>query len=114
MTEKQARKIVNAIFANKVALHYNEELSKAGIFKHATKNKLSGVIKELMKYERDFDAIQGQKEDATDDVFDSFFAMIDKMTEIPFQEANNITLILEAYQKSPSSIEGITRKILNK
>ena len=86
-----------------------------GFFKHSLKSSANNFITQLQNVERkQFDSFHNELEESTNHIYnimDDFFKTI---SEVPIYDMENIQSIINAYKKSPQSIEGIVRKINNK
>lgn len=105
-------KITHAIIANQVALVRNEDLKHTDNYKHKLKQLLNPVIKELVKHEPEYDNFFNKVEDSTAVVFDVHDGFIKAIASVPIWDMQNITAMIEAYNKDPKSIQGIVNKIL--
>jgi hypothetical protein len=53
-----------------------------------------------------------EKEEASQVIYDVYDNFIKTVSNVPIWEMQNVTQILEAYEKNPKSIEGVVRKVL--
>jgi len=92
----------------------NNNLENAkGLFKHAVKNKVSSLIKDLIILETTyFDKIFNSDSEATEVLYDVYNNYIEVVAGVEIEHMDNIRLIIEAYKKDQYSIEGIVKKIL--
>lgn len=105
-------KVAQARIANQIALNINEALRRTPYYKHNFKRMLNMFLQELVKCEPEYDAFFNKLEDSTVQTYDVYDAYIKTVASVPIWDCLNITLIIEAYNKDPKSIEGICKKIL--
>lgn len=77
------------------------------------KKHLVNAINSLKPIDVKFKDFESVKDDQTYEVYGYYQEMIHELAKIDLYHCNNITQLLKAYQKSPKSLEGITKKILN-
>lgn len=105
-------KITHAIVVNEIAKNANHEIKFTPFYKGILKNRLNQLLPELYKCEPDYDAFFNSVEESTSVVYDVYDSYLKAVSSIPIWECQNITSIIEAYKKSPESIQGIVNKIL--
>ena len=76
------------------------------------KNRLNQLLPELYKCDPDYDTFFNKVEESTSVVYDVYDTYLKAVASIPIWECENITKIINAYNKDPKSIEGIVNKIL--
>jgi hypothetical protein len=108
----QTDKITHAIVVNEIAKNANYEIKFTPFYKGILKNRLNQLLPELYKCEPDYDAFFNSVEESTSVVYDVYDAYLKAVSSIPIWDCENITKIIEAYKKSPESIQGIVNKIL--
>lgn len=105
-------KITHAIIANQIALNNNEAIKHTQYYKKELKQKLNLLMPELIKAEKDYDEFFNKIEDSTSEVYAVYSDFVKAIASVPIWECKNLTLIIQAYNKDPKSIEGIVKKIL--
>lgn len=109
---KTEEKITHAIIINQIALNNNEAIKHTQFYKARLKQKLNTLLQELYICEKDYDQFFNHVEDSTCDVYDVYEKYTKAIASVPIYDAENITMIIEAYKKDKKSIEGICKKIL--
>jgi hypothetical protein len=109
---KTTDKITHAIIINQIALNHNEAIKHTPYYKKQLKQKLNLLMPELIKAESDYDEFFDKIDDSTTHVYNVYEKYTKAISSVPIWDAENITLIIEAYKKDPKSIEGIVKKIL--
>jgi vacuolar-type H+-ATPase subunit D/Vma8 len=107
-------KITHSIVINQIALNNNEAIKHTNFYKKSLKQKLNLLMPELIKCENEYDEFFNKLEDSTSHVYDVYENYTKAVASVPIWDAENITLIIEAYKKDQKSIEGICKKILNR
>lgn len=110
---KEAHEITH-ISVNSQVLNFrlNNGLSK-GLFSQSLKQLVKNLCAQLIKIEsKYFDKFLTESEESTFVVYETYDNFMKTVANVPIWEMQNITQIIEAYQKDPKSIEGITKKIL--
>ena len=108
----QTDKITHAIVVNEIAKNANHEIKFTPYYKGILKNRLNQLLPELYKCEPDYDAFFNSVEESTSVVYDVYNTYLKAVSSVPIWECENITKIINAYNKDPKSIEGIVNKIL--
>jgi hypothetical protein len=81
-------------------------------FKGILKNRLNQLLPELYKAQIDYDSFFNKVEESTEVVYQVYEDYTKAIASVPIWDCENITKIIEAYKKSPESIQGIVNKIL--
>lgn len=105
-------RITHAIVVNEIAKNANIFLRNTPYFKGLLKNRLNQLLPELYKCNSDFDAFFNPVEESTEVVYQVYEDYTKAISSVPIWDCQNITKIIEAYKKSPDSIQGIVNKIL--
>ena len=96
-----------------IALNQLENIKHTPYFNGILKNKLNGIIPELVKKESEhFDKFFESDSNATDMVYKVFEDFIKKISTIPIYDMESLSIVIDAYYKDKKSIEGICKKIL--
>jgi len=83
-----------------------------GYFKQKLKQTAKLFLQELLKVEKEYyDKFFDKSEDSTIVVYETYDNFMKTIANVPIYHMQNITSIIEAYQKDPKSIEGIVNKI---
>lgn len=96
-----------------IALNQLEAIKHTPYYKQSLKNKINAVIPELIKaeqyhYDKFFEALS----DSTDHVYKVFETFVKVISQVPIYDMENICYMIEAYNKDPKSMNGITNKII--
>lgn len=106
-------RINHIVISAQVLSYYINEMKAKNYFKSILLNFVNKFIYQLKSVEwKYFDEMFKQQEQASGIVYDTYDMFIKTMSNVPIWEMQNITHILQAYQKDPKSIEGIVNKIL--
>lgn len=111
--EKMVAKVAHAIIANQVALNINEDLKHTPFYKHSLKKHINLLLPDLIKNEADFDKFFDQQETATVQVYDIYERFIKAVSGVPIWDCENITAMIEAYNKDKYTLEPVVNQILN-
>ena len=104
-------KISQSIIANQVAYNFLHEIQFTPFYKQRLKNLLGQVNQELMKHEKElYDKIDELKEN--ENVYYSASELVNRLSGLTMDKFPDIINMLEAYKKSPESINGIVNKVL--
>ena len=81
-------------------------------FKQKLKQTAKSFLQELFKVEKEYyDVFFDKSEDSTIVIYDTYNDFMQTVASVPIYHMENITAIIQAYQKDPKSIEGIVKKI---
>lgn len=107
-TDKVTHVAINCqVLLNRLSDQVAEDYYKTGLKQTARK-----FLNELLKVEKEmFDKFFDKSEDSTAVVYDTYDIFMKTIANVPIYEMQNITSIIEAYQKDRKSIEGIVNKI---
>lgn len=96
-----------------IALNQLEEIKHTPYYKQSLKNKINGVLPELIKAEQEhYDKFFESLSDSTDQVYQVFENFIKRISKIPIYDMENICYMIDAYDKDAKSMNGITNKII--
>lgn len=112
-TEKQAMQLTNIIITSQILLNrlsdYKADYPLKLILKQNT-NRLLENLKQIEKeYYDELDTVATEQMDVCYNVTDEF---VQKISGVDLADMQNVMMIIDAYRKDPSSIEGIIKKIL--
>jgi hypothetical protein len=112
-TEKQAMQLTNIIITSQILLNrlsdYKADYPLKLILKQNT-NRLLENLKQIEKeYYDELDTVATDQMDVCYNVTDEF---VQKISGVDLADMQNVMMIIDAYRKDPSSIEGIIKKIL--
>jgi hypothetical protein len=112
-TEKQAMQLTNIIITSQILLNrlsdYKADYPLKLILKQNT-NRLLENLKQIEKeYYDELDTVATDQMDICYNVTDEF---VQKISGVDLADMQNVMMIIDAYRKDPSSIEGIIKKIL--
>jgi hypothetical protein len=112
-TEKQAMQLTNIIITSQILLNrlsdYKADYPLKLILKQNT-NRLLENLKQIEKeYYDELDTVATDQMDVCYNVTDEF---VQKISGVDLDDMQNVMMIIDAYRKDPSSIEGIIKKIL--
>jgi hypothetical protein len=112
-TEKQAMQLTNIIITSQILLNrlsdYKADYPLKLILKQNT-NRLLENLKQIEKeYYDELDTVATDQMDICYNVTDEF---VQKISGVDLDDMQNVMMIIDAYRKDPSSIEGIIKKIL--
>jgi hypothetical protein len=83
-----------------------------GYYKTGLKQMAKNFQNELVKVEKNyFDKFFNKSEESTKVVYEVYDTFMQTVANVPIYDMENVTKILEAYDKDPKSIEGIVKKI---
>jgi hypothetical protein len=106
-------KITHITISSQVLSFHLTNLKAEGYFKQSLAKTATNFINQLKVVEwKYFDNFFKKGEDSTVVVYETYDNFLKTVSSVPIWEMDNITRILEAYKKSPESIEGIVKKIL--
>lgn len=110
---KEAHEITHiSVNAQVLNFRLNNGLAK-GLFSQALKQLVKNLCAQLIKIEsKYFDKFLNESEESTFVVYETYDNFMKTVANVPIWDMENITKIIEAYQKDQKSIEGITKKIL--
>lgn len=91
---KIENKIAQSIISCQIALHHLEELKHTPLYSHKLKNQINRLIRELIKREELFDAVEKEGEKPLHDCVNIYFELIKRVSKI---EINEIPEILEKF-----------------
>lgn len=112
--QENTPKIIRAVIANFVALHFNEEIKHTDYYKGNLKKFLRPAIIQLQKSERkDFDLLDNAESELLDFISSNQIEFIKHIVDKPFTEMAILQNMIVAYRKDPKRIEGIVNKVLN-
>jgi hypothetical protein len=113
MTEKQAVQIAHIVLNAQVLLNRLSDYKADYLLRHELKMNTNRLLTTLLKVEKqyfdDLDKHAGEQLEPCYNAMDKFHA---KLSNVTIDEMENICLIVDAYRKDKSSIEGIVKKIL--
>jgi hypothetical protein len=106
-------KITHITISTQVLSFHLANLKSEGYFKQSLAKTASNFINQLKIVEWSwYDKFFKSGEDSTIVVYETYDNFLKTVANVPIWEMDNITRILQAYQKSPESIEGIVKNIL--
>lgn len=107
--------ISQSVLANQVALVFNERIKHTNHYKGTLKFRLNNSIDELIKCEQQYyDKLFDENEASIKQFFNETTEMVEQIANLGLHHVGNITEMLKAFQKDPSSIAGIVNKINRK
>jgi hypothetical protein len=107
-------RVTHSIISMQIVLNHLEKLIHTNYYKKEVKHYTNLLLPHLIKAEEEYDKFFNKEEEATKEVYNEYHQFIEAISSVPIYEQRNITLIIEAYNKDPKSIEGICKKILKK
>jgi hypothetical protein len=104
-------KVVTSIIANQFALECNENVKHTTHYKRRLKQVLNPAITELIKAEPEFDDVYNQLEGQARQVTDVVRRLAQKLASLGIHHFDNVSDMVDAYEKDQKSIYGIVNKI---
>lgn len=103
--------IAQSIVSTQLASNNLHEIRFTPFYRHRLKNLLCQVNSELMKHEKElYDKIDELKEN--ENVYYSASELVNRLSGVTMDKFPDIINMIEAYKKSPESINGIVNKVL--
>ena len=107
--------VSQSILTNQLALVLNERIKHTPHYNSTLKYRLNNTIDELIKLEqKGYDKLFDQHETSVKQFYDETAEMMEEVANLGLHHIKNITEMLRAFQKDPSSIAGIVNKINRK
>lgn len=109
----ESNRINHIVISSQVLSYYITEMKSDNYFKKVLLKFTNNFIDQLKTVEwKYFDKMFKSEEEASVIVYETYNNFIKTIASVPICEMQNITKILEAYNKDPKSIEGLVKKIL--
>ena len=106
-------RISHIVIACQVLSYYIQDMKANGWFKGILLKFVNNLIEKLKEVEwKYFDKMYGKEEEASTIVYDTYDNFIKTVACVPIWEMQNLTKIIQAYNKDKKSIEGIVNKIM--
>ena len=110
---REVDKITTSVMSCQIALNQLENIKHTSYYNGLLKNKLNGIIPELIKKEYEhYDKFFEAESEATDVVYKVFEDFIKKISTIPIYNMESLSIVIDAFNKDKNSIEGICKKVL--
>ena len=109
----EENRINHIVISSQVLSYYIAAMKSDNYFTKVLLKFTNNFIEQLKTIEwKYFDKMFKKEEEAAVIVYETYDNFIKTIASVPIWEMQNVTKILEAYNKDPKSIEGIVKKTL--
>lgn len=109
----ESNRINHIVISSQVLSYYIAGMKSDNYFKKVLLKFTNNFIEQLKTVEwKYFDKMFKSEEEASVIVYETYENFIKTIASVPIWEMQNVSKILEAYNKDPKSIEGLVKKIL--